>query len=353
MSIGIERLSADLMPRRAAGDGRGGAGEGPALRQRVALWEDMLTLVVDPERPMGVEPARKRAALSFLLARAGIGEDRFWKLARGRRGRLFLSRYSRVSRDIPQLEITSFDLDKLLKERYRQEPLTLGAAWHHGFWRSYFSHAAITHPANDGLREEFSTAWDLVRKHPAVLFRTADGQRSTPLRAVRLDLPMIVGPLPYSDGVTMERAYLEAIAAADPERDLHTRSLVVVEAARCLEHRAAFRAHAADLLPRLSPGDAAALAGAGDTAEPLRELVRGARVVELEWSEGLEASGGLAENRDLIGVRREEVRGSGLRAEVELMIGERDGGCQRNVEHLEQMRVSEHETRTWHVYELM
>src|SRR5207247_1330365 len=83
-------------------------------------------------------------------------------LARGRRGRLFLSRYSRVSRDIPGLEITSFDIDKLLKERFRKEPLTVGAAWHHGFWRSYFSHAAITHPANDGLREEFSTGWDIV-----------------------------------------------------------------------------------------------------------------------------------------------------------------------------------------------
>ena len=119
----------------------------------------------------------------------------------------------------------------MLKERFRQEPLTLGAAWHYGFWRSYFSHAAITHPANDGLREEFSTAWDIVRKQPggAVPHRRR-AQRQTPLARVRLDLPMIVGPLPITDGVTMERAYLEAIAAADPDADLHTRSLVVVEA---------------------------------------------------------------------------------------------------------------------------
>src|SRR5207248_3998487 len=135
----------------------------------------------------------------------------FWKLARGRRGRLFLSHYSRVSRDIPQLEITAFDLDKALKERFRHEPLTVGAAWHNGYWRSYFSHAAITHPANDGLREEFSTAWDLVRKHPAIVFRTAAGVEVTPMHPVRLDLPMVVGPLPFTDGVTMERAYLEAI----------------------------------------------------------------------------------------------------------------------------------------------
>jgi hypothetical protein len=44
--------------------------------------------------------------------------------------------------------------------RYRQgaqgaiphRPLTVGAAWYHGLWRSYFSHAAITHPANDAQR---------------------------------------------------------------------------------------------------------------------------------------------------------------------------------------------------------
>jgi glutamate synthase domain-containing protein 2/glutamate synthase domain-containing protein 3 len=279
--MGIERLRPDLMPGSPAGEGR-------TLRERIALWEDLLTLVVDPDSAAVADRDRKRATLSLLLRRAGVAEDRFWKLARGRRGRLFLSRYSRVSREIPQLEITSFDLDKLLKERYRQEPLTLGAAWHHGFWRSYFSHAAITHPANDGLREEFSTAWDLVRKHPAVLFRTAEGQRQTPLETVRLDLPMIVGPLPYGDGVTMERAYLDAIAAADPGRDLHTRSLVVVEAGRCLAHPDLYRVRAQHVMPRLSPRDAEALIGAGEEADALRALIGAARVVELEWSDALE-----------------------------------------------------------------
>ena len=33
---------------------------------------------------------------------------------------------------------------------------------------------------------------------------------------MRLDLPMIVGPLPYAAGVELELAYLRAIAAADP-----------------------------------------------------------------------------------------------------------------------------------------
>src|SRR5436309_1993602 len=81
------------------------------------LWEDLLTLVVDPLSERVRDHARTRRMLTFLLERAGLDEAEFWKLARGQRGRLFLSRWSRVSREIPQLEITSFDLDKLLKER--------------------------------------------------------------------------------------------------------------------------------------------------------------------------------------------------------------------------------------------
>jgi hypothetical protein len=171
-------------------------------------WEDVLTLVVNPESPAVTNREDRRALLRFLLERAGFEEGEFWSLGRAQRGRLFLSRYSNVSRGLPAIEVSAFDLDKLLKERYRTEPLTLGAAWHYGLWRSYFSHAAITHPANDGLREEFSTAWDIVRKHPAVIFRTAAGQDVMPLSPVRLDLPMIVGPLPKSDGRTLELAYL-------------------------------------------------------------------------------------------------------------------------------------------------
>src|SRR4030095_9494666 len=96
---------------------------------------------------------RKRRLLGFLLERGGLDEASFWKLGRAQRGRLFLARYSRLSRDIPQLEIGSFDLDKVLKERFRQEPLTLGAAWDYGFSRSYFSPAGIPHPAHDRPRE--------------------------------------------------------------------------------------------------------------------------------------------------------------------------------------------------------
>jgi glutamate synthase domain-containing protein 2/glutamate synthase domain-containing protein 3 len=304
VTLDLERRNRAAAGAPGAGGGNGGGTPpaGPSLAERVALWEDLLTLVVDPESPRVAERGRKRAALSFLLARAKIPEREFWKLGRGRRGRLFLSRYSRVSRAIPGLEITSFDVDKLLKERFRREPLTLGAAWHYGFWRSYFSHAAITHPANDGLREEFSTAWDLVRKHPAVLFHTNEGRTSTPVRAVRLDLPVVVGPLPYTDGVTMERAWLEAIAAADPAHDTLTRSLVVIEAAQYLEHCEALRPHAADIVLRLGPGQAARLADGDEPAGALREALRAARVAEIAWSEGLaeDAARVLEANPDLL-----------------------------------------------------
>ena len=228
---------------------------------------------------------------------------------------------------MPSLELSAFDIDKLLKERFRREPLTLGAAWHHGYFRSYFSHAAITHPANDGLREEFSTAWDIVRKRPAVVFRGcagagAGGERLVELAAVRLDLPMIVGPLPYAAGVGLELAYLRAIAAADPGSDLRTRSLVVIEADRALAHAAELAPHAGALLVRLAPrharllargqaegdgpashgttvddvsDDAVAAAVAADGAA-LAALLRGARIVELDpWGEGEGGGGGLAE----------------------------------------------------------
>ena len=138
---------------------------------QIALWEDLLAYVADPQRPRPTARDDTPALLSHLLARAGVDEDEFWSFERNRRSRVLRAGYARPGRDVPALELSAFDLDKLLKERFRHEPLTMGAAWHHGYFRSYFSHAAITHPANDGLREEFSTAWDIVRKRPAVVFR--------------------------------------------------------------------------------------------------------------------------------------------------------------------------------------
>jgi glutamate synthase domain-containing protein 2 len=258
-----------------------------SFHRQIAMWEDLLTLVVEPDSETVRDRERGRRMLSYLLERAGVEESRFWRLARGRRSRLFLSHFSRVSRELPKLEITAFDLDKALKERYRHEPLTIGAAWHHGFWRSYFSHAAITHPANDGLREEFSTAWDIARRYPAVLFRTAAGRTHQALRTIRLDMPMIVGPLPMAVDIVLERAYLEAIAAANPAADLHTRSLVVIEADRCVEHTLALRPHAAHVMPRLEPRHLEQLASGSGASGVLRDWVAAARIVEIAWSPNL------------------------------------------------------------------
>ncbi|HUK77932.1 MAG TPA: hypothetical protein VL117_10080, partial [Thermoleophilia bacterium] len=274
--------------------------------EQVARWEDLLAYVTDPRAPRPGARDDTPALLSYLLNRAGITEDEFWGADRNRRSRLLRAGYARPCRDVPGLELSAFDIDKLLKERFRREPLTLGAAWHHGYFRSYFSHAAITHPANDGLREEFSTAWEIVRKRPAVVFRGpagAGGERLVELAAVRLDLPMLVGPLPYAAGVGLELAYLRAIAAADPGSDLRTRSLVAIEADRALAHAAELEPHARALLVRLAPRHARLLAraaaggsdtpaGAAPTAQTaegvaLAALLRAARVVELDpWSEG-------------------------------------------------------------------
>src|SRR5258705_8930417 len=101
---------------------------------------------------------------------------------------------------------------------------------------------------------------------------------------------MIVGPLPHGDGVTLERAFLDAIAAADPARDLHTRSLVVVGARPGIANADVYRTRAEHVMPRLGPADAERLIGAGEEADALRALIGRVRVVELDWSEALEMS---------------------------------------------------------------
>ena len=52
MSIGIERLGPSLAPGPLMRDGH-------ALRARLALWEDLLTLVVDPESAKVSDRERK------------------------------------------------------------------------------------------------------------------------------------------------------------------------------------------------------------------------------------------------------------------------------------------------------
>ena len=185
----------------------------------------------------------------------------------------------------------------------------MGSAWHHGYWRSYFSHAAITHPANDGLREEFSTAWDIVRKQPAVVFRQREGRELLELRSIRLDMPIVVGPLPFAEGCAMEVAYLEAAAAADEAHDIRTRTLVVLDAGKYLRHAERLWPFAPHVMVRLGPAEVALLAhrpaaveGGGDgradddehaegrDGEALRALLAAARIVELDgdalWAEG-------------------------------------------------------------------
>ncbi len=261
----MARLSNELVAMLARAGQAPADGRAARARARLDQWEDLLVFVGDPASEAVRDPERVGRLVAHLLRRAGVDEDDFWALPRGARGQRFLALYAQASRSLPHLELSSFDVDKLLKERYRREPLTVGAAWHHGYWRSYFSHAAITHPANDGLREEFSTTWDIVRKRPAVLLREAGGCRLEELHALRLDMPIVVGPLPLHEGVTLELAYLQASADADEAHDLKTRTLVVVEAPRARLHAAELLPFAAQLMVRLAPARSAAREGCART----------------------------------------------------------------------------------------
>ena len=64
MSIGIEKLGAELAGAGETHDG--------ALLRRIALWEDLLTLIVDPWSRRIADRARTREMLDRLLERAGI-----------------------------------------------------------------------------------------------------------------------------------------------------------------------------------------------------------------------------------------------------------------------------------------
>jgi len=253
------------------------------LMRRLRVWEDLLTLIVDRDAPRMHDREQRLLLLDELLRGAELDPAAFWNLPTARRGRTFLKAFSRMQRAVPALEITSFDVDKAAKERFRSEPLTLGASWHYGFWRSYFSHAAITHPANDGLREEFSTAWDIQRKEPAVLVRDTGGERLVAPPFVRLDMPILVGPLPHSDGTTLEGAYLDAVRRADPERDLRIATRVLVEAATVRAHAEFYAEHRAHVIVRipieeLAPNAATRTPGGW---ELVREFADTARVIEI------------------------------------------------------------------------
>ena len=93
-----ERVRTGGVPAPAAVDGNGHATATPdALLARAAVWEDLLTLVVDPDSPKVPRRGERRRLLSFLLARAGLDEPAFWRMHRGQRSRAFLSRWSALS----------------------------------------------------------------------------------------------------------------------------------------------------------------------------------------------------------------------------------------------------------------
>jgi glutamate synthase domain-containing protein 2/glutamate synthase domain-containing protein 3 len=255
--------------------------------EKLRVWEEILALVVDPGR--SGRDSKDHRILNQLLRRADIDVEGFWALSPSRRSRQFLETYSRSSRDLRRLEVSSFDLDRVAKERFRSEPLTVGAAWHHGYWRSYFSHAAITHPANDGLREEFSTAWDILRRQPAVVQRTASGREVHHTSAIQLDLPILVGPLPHSDGLLLERAYVDAICQRDPQHDLRVKTRVIVDSASYRAQEAYYRQHHERLLVRLPaqelmPNPVAREAGGW---ELVRQLAADSALVEVDVPESV------------------------------------------------------------------
>jgi glutamate synthase domain-containing protein 2 len=262
----------------------------PDVLQGLTEWEDLLTWIVEPDPTQVRDASRCRELLTLLLERLPIAEESFWALPTARRSRVFLERFSRASHGVPQLEISSFDLDRVSKERFRHEPLTIGAAWQHGLWRSYFSHAAITHPANDGLREEFSTAWDVLRRQPALLLHDEQGTRLQELAAERFDLPVLVGPLPHSDGVCMERAYLDAIRRSDPQRDLRTRTRVIVTSSTYCMHHDFYKREAELLLVRVPATEL--LPEHADPESPtwalVEEIAEHSRMLEIEVPDALE-----------------------------------------------------------------
>ncbi len=247
------------------------------------VWEDLLTLIVDPQSPQVRDRVRAQRLLAAMLHGASIPTDEFWRQSPARRSRSFLARFGKGSRGVEPLEVTSFDLDRAVKERFRSEPLTIGAAWHHGFWRSYFSHAAITHPANDGLREEFSTAWEVSRREPVLVQRAAGGEQVLDVPCVRFDLPILVGPLPHSDGITLERAYIDAIARSDPQQDLRTSTRVVVTSAAYRAQRDFYRGASERILVRFDAGEFVAAPGMSRTDgwELAEELAAHSRMLEI------------------------------------------------------------------------
>src|SRR5262249_24417075 len=82
-------------------------GDSP-LMQRLKIWEDLLSLIVDRDAPGGADRDGRLLLLDSLLRSSGLEPATFWELQPARRSRAFLQRYSRAQRAVPSLEITPF-----------------------------------------------------------------------------------------------------------------------------------------------------------------------------------------------------------------------------------------------------
>ena len=247
------------------------AGAPRATASRLDDWEQLLAFIVDPSQPAAcASRGGRRRCCAHLLRRAGIDERRVlgarpraprpassWPLTRGQ------------SRALPALELTAFDIDKLLKERFRREPLTVGSAWHHGYWRSLLL-ARRHHPPGQrrparGVRDRLGHR---AQAAGGGLSRRREGRRLDELRSIRLDMPLVVGPHPLRrrlrDGA---RLPARPSPQADPAHDIRTRTLVVVEADQLpAPRRSAVASRRRPAGPRSAPRHAAAARATGRSA---------------------------------------------------------------------------------------
>jgi glutamate synthase domain-containing protein 2 len=93
--------------------------------------------------------------------------------------------------------------------------------------------------------------------------------------------------MPYSDGRTLELAYLRAIDAVDSEQDIKTRSLVGVQADDFLEGAGGFTPYARHILPRFTPEDLGRLLDGVRENTTWQELLDKTQMVELVWHSGV------------------------------------------------------------------
>ena len=272
----MTRVGNELQAIGTVGVG-GGNGAGDV---RLDDWEQVLIAIVEPSSPRVVDPGRTASLLEHLLGRAGIDSDQFWSLDRAQRARLFLeclrpsvARRCRSSRSAPSTSTScSRSASAASRSPWARRGTTATGA------RTSRTRPSPTPPTTACARSSRRPGTSCASSPPSSSAeRQADARLSCD--SMRLDMPMIVGPLPFAEGCAMEAAYLEATAAPrirGPRR-AHA-SLVVIEAAStCVIRRLSpFAPH---LLVRLGPRELAALdrSGAGGEGERRRSASRPAR----------------------------------------------------------------------------